>query len=217
VRGSLPPDSSPVFGNTSAFDEVGFQNFLTEAIMRSPIFFRTLAFALLLLISFGSAAAFAQSPADDLGALPTTLSGQQLESLSLLAPSPLDASQQTHARRRLPIPVIPLTPEELGYRDAVRGLGTDDHRFVHFELSNGKVLTGPILSIGDRGFAVRNGIFGHHSISYSELKAAPYPVAAVGTHLVNALKWTGVVAGCIAVIPLAAVFYPLVMAGVIQD
>jgi len=182
--------------------------------MRLTTIFRTLTFASSL---FVSTAVFAQTPTDDMGALPITPSARQLESLSKLAPAPFDAPQRTHARRRLPIPVIPLTPEEVGYRDAVRALGTDSHRFVHFELASGKVLTGPILAIGDRGITTRIGIFSHHSIAYSELRAAPYPVAAVGTHVVNALKWTGLVAGCIAVIPLAVVFYPLVMAGVITD
>ena len=183
--------------------------------MRSSfIFVRIFIFTSLLVIS---TAAFAQSPADDFGPLPTTLSDQQLQSLFQLAPAPVDTPLQAHTRRRLPIPVIPLTPEELGYRDAVHALGIESHRFVRCQLADGKVRTGAIIRIANDGFFLRDGIFGSSLIRYSQLTAPPVHVAAVGTHALNALKWTGVVAGCIAVIPLAVVFYPLVMAGVIQD
>lgn len=190
------------------------RNSLMEASMRSTIIFHIIASACLLFIS---TAACAQSPADDLGPLPTTPSEQQLESLSQLAPAPLDTPQQTHARRRLPIPVIPLTPEEVGYRDAVRALGTDSHRFVRCQLADGKVRTGAIVRIEADGFYLRDGIIGSSLIPYSRLTASPVRVAAVGTHTLNALKWTGFVAGCAAIAPIAIALYPLVLAGVVTD
>lgn len=65
---------------------------------------------------------------------------------------------------------------------------------------------------------MRTGILGNGpDISYGELNAAPRPVAAVGTHLKNGLEWTGFVGVCVVLSPLVLVFYPLVLAGVIQD
>ena len=179
----------------------------------------TTTFRMLLLapVFFISTSVFAQSPADDLGPLPSTLSTQQLDSLSALAPAPLDAPQQAHDRRRLPRRTIPLTPEELAYRDVVRALGKNDHRFVHCELAGGKIRTGAIVAIDESGFSLRDGILLSTRIRYSQLTASPRTVPAVGTHVVNALKWTGLVVGCIAAAPLALVFYPLVAAGVIKD
>jgi hypothetical protein len=176
--------------------------------------FRFLVFASVLLFSV---ATFAQSPVDDLGPLPISPSPEQLLSLSYLAPTLLAAPQQPQERRRLPRRVIPLTTEELAYRDAVRSLGIDAHRFVHCDLVEGKVRTGAIVHISDDGFTLRDGIIESTLIRYSQLTAAPRRVPAVGTHMVNALKWTGFVAGCIAVVPLAIVVYPLVLAGVITD
>jgi hypothetical protein len=182
--------------------------------MRLSTILRTFTFTSFFFIS---TAVCAQSPADDLGPLPTTPSEQQLASLSQLAPASLDTPPQAHTRRRLPIPVIPLTPEELGYRDAVRALGTDSHRFVRCQLSNGSVRTGAIIRITDDGFFLRDGIMGSSLIPYSRLAASPVRVAAVGTHILSGLKWTGLVAGCVAAIPLVVVLYPLVLAGVIAD
>jgi hypothetical protein len=182
--------------------------------MLLPKIFRPLVFVFLL---FVSTAAFPQSPVDDLAPLPLSPSPEQLLTLSYLIPAPLAVPQQIQERRRLPRRIIPLTPEELSYRDAVRSLGIDPHRFVHCELAGGKVRTGAIVHISDDGFTLRDGIIDSTLIRYSQLTAAPRPVPAVGTHLVNALKWTGFVAGCIAVVPLAIVVYPLVLAGVITD
>jgi hypothetical protein len=54
-------------------------------------------------------------------------------------------------------------------------------------------------------------------IKYSELKEAPQSVPAVAEHFANGMKWTGLVAACVALSPLVIVFYPLVLAGVITD
>jgi hypothetical protein len=179
-----------------------------------PKTFRLLVFVFL---CFVSTAAFAQSPVDDLVPLPLSPSPEQLLSFSYLTPSPLAVPQQTQERRRLPRRIIPLTPEELAYRETVRSLGIDPHRFVHCELAGGKVRIGAIIHIGDDGFTLRDGILMSTLIRYSQLTASPRTVPAVGTHVVNALKWTGFAAGCIAAAPLALVFYPLVAAGVIKD
>jgi hypothetical protein len=179
-----------------------------------PGILRPLVLVFILLVS---SAAFAQSLVDDLGPLPVSPSPEQLLSLSYLAPVPLIAPQQPQDRRRLPRRVIPLTTEELAYRDAVRSLGIDAHRFVHCDLVGGKVRTGAIVHISDGGFTLRDGIIQSTPIRYSQLTAPPRPVPAVGTHTVNALKWTGLVAGCVAAAPLVLVFYPLVWAGVLKD
>lgn len=182
--------------------------------MRSSSRFRTL-----LLISgfFLATAARAQSQTDEIGTLPATLSDEQLQSLSQLSPIASPAPPRSRARRRLPKPPLLLSPEELSYRETVRTLGVNTHRFVHCDLPNGKVRTGVITSIRDDGFTLKDGIFISQWISYTDLKAAPRPVAAVGTRIGQGFKWTGVVVGCIAVAPLALVFYPLVAAGVIAD
>jgi hypothetical protein len=185
-----------------------------EARMILPGMFRPLVFVFLM---FVSAAAYSQSPGDDLAPLPLSPSPEQLLSLSYLTPAPHPLPLQTQERRRLPRRIIPLTTEELAYRDAVRSLGIDPHRFVHFELAGGKVRTGAIIHIGDDGFTLRDGILMSTLIRYSQLTAPPRPAPAVGTHMVNALKWTGLVAGCVAAAPLVLVFYPLVLAGVIKD
>jgi hypothetical protein len=92
------------------------------------------------------------------------------------------------------------------------------HQFVRVRLKDGNVLTGAITGAGTSGFVVKTGILeGYHSVAYRDLAEEPLEVAAVGTHVVHGLEWTGVVVGCIAAIPLVVVFYPLVMAGVIQD
>lgn len=182
--------------------------------MRWPNRFR----ALLLISGFFLApAARAQSQADEIGTLPTTLSDEQLQSLSQLSPVATPETPRPRARRRLPKPPLLLSPEELSYRETVRTLGVNTHRFVHCDLPNGKVRTGVITSIHDEGFMLKDGILSSQWIHYSDLKAAPRPVAAVGTRIGQGFKWTGFVAGCIVVAPLALVFYPLIAAGVIQD
>jgi hypothetical protein len=89
------------------------------------------------------------------------------------------------------------------------------------ELRNGKVKTGAILAIDDSGFQLRDGIIHTNRISYSELKAVPHHVAAVGRHIGNGFKWaglgTGIGVGCILAIPALLVFLPLLATGAIQD
>ena len=182
--------------------------------MRWPNRFR----ALLLISGFFLApAARAQSQADEIGTLPTTLSDEQLQSLSQLSPVATPEPPRPRARRRLPKPPLLLSPEELSYRDAVRKLGVDKHHFVHCELHNGKVRTGVIMEIRDDGFSLKDGIIISQWIPFSDLKAAPRPVPAVGTRIGQGFKWTGLVAGCIAAIPLVVLLYPLVLTGVLAD
>jgi len=111
----------------------------------------------------------------------------------------------------------PLTPREVSMREAVESLGIDKHRFVLCELKDGSHFVGGIGDIQFGYFRISQGIMNGRQISYSELKEAPQPVPAVGEHLANGLKWTGLVAVCVALSPLAIVFYPLVLAGVITD
>ncbi len=182
--------------------------------MRRSNSFRTLT---LILGFFFATSARAQSQTDEIGTLPTALSPEQLQSLTQLSPAAIPEPPRSRARRRLPRPPLLLSPEELSYRDTVRTLGVNPHRFVHCDLPNGKVRTGVITSIRDEGFELKDGILFSKWILYSDLKAPPRPVPAVGTRIGHGFKWAGLVTGCIVVAPLALVFYPLVAAGVIQD
>lgn len=111
----------------------------------------------------------------------------------------------------------PLTPREVSMREAVESLGIDKHRFVLCELKDGSHFLGGIGDIKFATFRISKGIMNSRDISYSELKEAPQPVPAIGEHLANGLKWTGLVAACVVFSPLVIVFYPLVLAGVITD
>jgi hypothetical protein len=174
--------------------------------------------AVLLILGFFTAvAARAQSQTSEIGPLPTALTTEQLQLTPRLSPVAPPEHPQPRARRRLPKPVLPLTPEEISYREAVRKLGVHKHRFVHCELPNEKVRTGVITSIRDDGFTLKDGILIAQWIPYTDLKAAPRPVAAVGTRIGQGLKWTGLVAGCIAAVPLVVVMLPFVFTGVLTD
>ena len=160
---------------------------------------------------FISPAAFAQSPAEEIAPLPTTLSTEQLQSLSQLidggTPAIVQETAQPRARRRLPRPPQLLTPEETEFKLAVEKLGVDQHRFVHCDLPKGKVRTGVITSIGPNGFVLKDGIIFDHFISYTDLKAAPRPVAAVGTRIGQGLKWAGLIAVAIPLLPFGFLFW----------
>jgi len=187
---------------------------LKEISMRWSNRFR----ALFLIAGFFLApAARAQSQPDEIDTLPTTLSDEQVQSLSQLSPVATPDTPRPRARRRLPKPPLLLSPEKLSYRETVRTLGVNTQRFVHCDLPNGKVRTGVITSIRDEGFMLKDGIITSQWVRYADLKAPPRPVAAVGTRIGQGFKWAGFVTGCIAIVPLALVFYPLVAAGVIQD
>lgn len=151
-------------------------------------------------------AARAQSEMNDIGPLPTALAGEQLQLLAQLNPVAAPEHPQPHARRRLPRPPLLLSPEELSYREAVRKLGVDKHHFVHCELPNGKVRTGVIAEIRDDGFSLKDGIVIAQWIPYTDLKAAPRRVPAVGTRIGQGFKWAGVGLGVAALLPL----FPLV-------
>ena len=111
----------------------------------------------------------------------------------------------------------PLTPRDVSMREAVQSLGVDKHRFVRCELKDGTHFIGGITNIQLGYFGISQGIMNGREIKYSELKQPPEPVPAVGEHFVNGLKWTGLVAGCVAVSPLAIIFLPLMLTGVISD
>jgi hypothetical protein len=187
---------------------------MREVSMRWSNTFRAVLF---ILGFFVATAARAQSQTDEIGALPTTLSIEQLQSLSQLSLAASSEPPRPRARRRLPKPPLLLSPEELSYRETVQKLGVNTHRFVHCDLPHGKVRTGVITQIRDDGFMLKDGILISQWIPYTDLKAAPRPVAAVGTRIGHGFKWAGVVTGCIAAVPLALVFYPLVAAGLIAD
>jgi hypothetical protein len=170
-----------------------------------------------LAVFFVAMNAHAQSPLEEIDSLPISLSVDQFPSLQQLSSVTNPGPAQPRIRRRLPRPVLPLTPEEISYRDVVQKLGIHRNRFVHCELPNGKVRTGVITEIRDDGFMLKDGIFISQWIPYTDLKVAPRPVAAVGTRIGQGFKWTGLVVGCVAAIPLVVVFYPLVLVGAIQD
>ena len=159
--------------------------------------------------------AHAQADPEDIGNLPIAVANQQLESAQQLAPvkppSPLG-----HVRR-LPRPVFPLTPEEVTYREAVEKLGVNQHRFVHCELATGRVRTGVITHINDSGFNLKDGIFLSQWIPYTDLKAAPRAVPAIGTRIGQGFKWAGVGVGVAVAIPLCIVMLPLIATGAIAD
>jgi hypothetical protein len=108
----------------------------------------------------------------------------------------------------------PLTPHDVSMREAVESLGIDKHRFVRCELKDGSHVIGGLTSANFAEFAISQGIMNGRHLHYSELKQPPEPVPAVGEHLFNGLKWTGVVAVCVALSPLVVVLYPL---GIITD
>jgi hypothetical protein len=111
----------------------------------------------------------------------------------------------------------PLMPEDISAREAVRALGVDRHRFVRVQLNDGSTLTGGILSITDQQFTVSQGILDETTIRYSSLKRPPQPTLAPAEHWENGLKWTGLVALCVALSPVAIVLLPLLFTGVIAD
>ena len=94
-----------------------------------------------LTLFFLAANARAQSQIEEIDSLPISLSADQFQSLQQLSPVANHGAVQPRARRRLPRPVLPLTPEEISYRDAVQKLGIHRNRFIHCELPNGKVRT----------------------------------------------------------------------------
>lgn len=175
--------------------------------------------ALSFLVLWGSSAcpAGAQSLPGEEAPLPAAVSDQQIQSLDALRAAQASQPEQSRARRRLPAGVVPMTEEELAFRAAVRSLGVSKHQFVHCELNDGKVRTGTIMRIDDDNFTLQDGIVVSHVIRYAQLKSAPRPVNAMGTRIGNGFKWTGMVAGLIAAIPLLVVLYPLIATGVLQD
>ena len=67
--------------------------------------------------------------------------------------------------------------------------------------------TGVITGIRKEGFFFKDGIFATHWIAYADLKAAPRPVAAVGTRIAQGFKWTGLVVVTIPLLPFAFLFW----------
>jgi len=164
--------------------------------------FRKFRAALLFSICFIAPVARAQSEIEEVGPLPTTITAEQLQLMAQLSPIASPEHPQPRARRRLPKPVFPLTPEEISYREAIRKLGVNKNHFVHCELPNGKVRTGVITEIRDEGFTLKDGIITSQRIPYTDLKAAPRPVAAVGTRIGQGFKWAGVGLGVVVLLPL---------------
>lgn len=172
------------------------------------------------------ATALTQADSRDVGPLPIQLTEQRSRALQSLRPGP--SVQGVRVRRPRGSWFYrsalnhPLTPRDVALRDAVYRLQQREqehpHQFVHVRLKDGKTLTGVITRAGASKFVVKTGILqGYQAAEYRDLAQEPREVPAVGTHIVHGLEWTGVVVGCIAVIPLAVIFYPLVAAGVIQD
>ena len=169
--------------------------------MAWPNRFRTLVS---ISVFFVATATFAQAQAEEIGSLPITLSTEQLQSLTLLSPSVVPELPQPRTRQQLPRPLLPLTPEEISYREAVQKLGVNKHRFVHCELPKQKVRTGVIIEIRDDGFLLKDGILISQWIPFTDLKAVPRQVPAVGTRIGQGFKWAGVGLGVAMLIP----FFP---------
>lgn len=175
-------------------------------------FARLLALLLLMGASLATPA-FAQVPSEEIETLPAELSLEQIQTLQQLSPVPASQQPSTRVRRRLPVPIFPLTPEELSYRETVRKLGVKKHRFVHCELTNGKVLTGVITTIRDDAFWLKDGIFDEQLIPYTDLRTTPRPVAAVGTRIAHGFEWVGLGVGVAALMPLIVPSFILMAAG----
>jgi len=161
-----------------------------------------------------------------------TLSAQEHVSQENVAPASVNPAQDpvystTTAFQAQPQPVRtrgpyfyssarrhPLTPREVSMREAVESLGIDKHRFVRCELKDGSHVIGGITATNFAGFAITQGIMNGRHLHYSELKQPPEPIPAVGEHFINGLKWTGVVAVCVALSPLVVLLYPL---GIMTD
>ncbi len=163
----------------------------------------------------------AQSQSPERGPLPTQLTDAQIGSLQELQAAP--SQVQTRVRHR-PFGFYrgafnrPMTPRETAYRESIYELAARPKQFVRVRLVDGRVLTGTINYRNMEGFQLQTTIFGSgQMIHYRKLAEPPRPVLAVGTRTVRGLEIAGMVALCIAAIPLVVVFYPLVAAGVIQD
>jgi hypothetical protein len=163
----------------------------------------------------------AQSQSQELPPLPTQLTEAQIGALQELQPAPSEV--QTRVRNR-PFGFYrgafnrPMTPREVSFRESIYELAAHPKQFVHVRLVDGRVLTGTINYRNVEGFQLQTTIFGSgEMIHYRKLAEPPRPVLAVGTKTVRGLEITGLVALCIAAIPLILAFYPLMAAGVIQD
>lgn len=174
----------------------------------------------LFLASFvaSSSAVLAQSTPQEEQQIPAPTVPPSTESIpkvqQVISPRCEYASQQFYAsaHRR------PLTPHDLAMREAVRALGVDRHRFVHFELIDGRSVTGGILSIGQEEFCLSRGILDVTAVPYSSLRVPPQHDPAPADHFLNGMKWTGLVAEIVVATPVVLVlYYPLVAAGVIKD
>ncbi len=114
-----------------------------------------------------------------------------------------------------------LDPSAQEYRFTVQAIGKDRHQFIHCRLKNGKVLTGVIRDVSDRGFSLHSNALGGTYVFYNSLAETPRRVPAVGTRIKQGAQWTALGLGIAVAIPLAIplclILYPLVIAGVIQD
>lgn len=167
----------------------------------------TFSTALLLSGLLISTAANAQSPVGELPSLPTNLSTEQLDSLLQLSAEESAAEPPQPRARSVPRPQLHPSPQEASYKRAVQKLGVDHQRFVHCDLTNGKVRTGVITDIREDGFVLKDGILFDRWIPYSDLTAAPRTVAAVGTRIGQGFKWTGLVLVTIPLLPFAFLFW----------
>ena len=183
--------------------------------MRHSSSLRILAFSLLLFMAI-PAAAWSQ---EDLSVKePAGVPAEKPVPIHEPQPSTTTRFQKARINRYLRQLKHPLSPRDQEMRMSVNKLGTSRWRFVHVELRGHKVVTGNIVGITEEGFNLETGILGSgRFVAYRDVTAAPREVSAVGTRTLRTLEWTGFVTLCVAAIPLAVVFYPLVMAGVIQD
>jgi hypothetical protein len=104
------------------------------------------------------------------------------------------------------------TPES--YRATIEQFSQRKHTFVHCELKNGKVLTGLVRGVSDRGFELATDALAGTYVTYAELAKAPRQVPAVGTRIKHGAEWTGLVLLAAAALP---ILLPLMLTGVISD
>jgi hypothetical protein len=83
----------------------------SSAVIRTPF---------VLTLFFAAANTRAQSQLEETDSLPISLSADQFQSLQQVSPVANPDPAPPRVRRRLPRPVLPLTPEEISYRDAVQ-------------------------------------------------------------------------------------------------
>ncbi len=105
-----------------------------------------------------------------------------------------------------------LDADSLAYREKIEQFGKRRHTFVHCELKNGKVLTGLVRDVAERGFEIKTGVLSGTFVRYSDLAKPPRQVPALGSRIRHGAEWTGLGVVFVALLPLAILLFPWAMA-----